>query len=267
MNSAGGNAPGGARGNDGYGLDALAFGAHPDDVELFCGGTMIRLTMLGYSTGVIDLTRGEMASHGTPEQRAREAQAAAAVIGLRVRENLALPDTGVDSCSEQQLGAVVAVLRRLRPELVLIPWVEERHPDHAAAGQLLLKGLFLAGLASYRHDLPPAPFKPRQVLHYPMRVRVTPSFVVDISSVADRKAEAIACHESQVNPGPRGHETLIGSSLALSAIEARDRYYGSQIGVTHGEPLRAIVTPGLIDPIKQFRDNPFPAAHAFEPAP
>jgi bacillithiol biosynthesis deacetylase BshB1 len=258
---------------DGFALDVLAVGAHPDDVELFCGGTLIRLADLGHATGVLDLTRGERASHGTPETRAREAEAAALVLGLRVRENLGLPDTGIDPASRDQLSAVVAALRRLRPELLLIPWIEERHPDHAAAGALLLKAAFYAGVRRFAplergarsadggHDR----FVPRQVLHYAMRYRMTPSFVVDTSSAAARKAQAIACHASQVVRPPGGDATLISSSGAVAAIEARDRWYGSMIGTAHGEPLRAVAVPGLVDPVKHFRDNPFPGAHAFEP--
>ncbi len=250
---------------DGYGLDALAVGPHPDDVELFCGGTLIRLAGLGYATGVLDLTRGERASHGTPAERAREAEDAAQVMGLRVRENLGLPDTGLDPASREQVERAVAALRRLRPEILLIPWVEDRHPDHAAAGRLLLKAAFYAGVRQFvatpGHDR----FVPRQVLHYALRHRMTPSFVVDTSAAAALKARAIACHASQVVRPPGGDPTLISSSGAVEAIEARDRWYGSLIGTSHGEPLRAVATPGLVDPVQHFRDNPFAGAHAFEP--
>ncbi len=258
-----------------FGLDLLAVGPHPDDVELFCGGTLIRAAELGHSTGVLDLTRGERATHGTPEQRVREAAAAAEVMGLRLRENLGLPDAGLEPGASQQIEAVVEVLRRLRPEIVLIPWIEDRHPDHEAAAALLLKAIFLAGLARYvtgagRVDGPgapgpaTAPFVPRQVLHYAMRHRMPPSFVVDTSAAAARKAAAIACHASQVAPPAGGAPTLIGSAAAIAAIEARDRYYGSMIGTSAGEPLRAVATPGLADPVRHFRDNPFGGAHAFE---
>ena len=248
-----------------YGLDLLAVGPHPDDVELFCGGTLIRAAELGHATGVLDLTRGERATHGTPEQRAREAAAAAEAMGLRLRENLGLPDGGLEPGASPQVEAIVRALRRLRPEIVLIPWIEDRHPDHEAAAALLLKAVFLAGLARYPDGARgEARFVPRQVLHYAMRHRMTPSFVVDTSSAAARKAAAIACHASQVAPPAGGTPTLIGSAGAIAAIEARDRYYGSLIGTSHGEPLRAVATPGLADPVRHFRDNPFGGAHAFE---
>jgi N-acetylglucosamine malate deacetylase 1 len=247
------------------GLDVLAFGPHPDDVEIFCGGTIIRLGELGHTTGVVDLTRGERASLGTPEERARESQAASAVLGLSLRENLGLPDTGIDPASPAQLAAVVEVLRRLRPELVLAPWIEERHPDHAAAGLLVAKAVFYAGVRRFETTPPSGRFVPRQLLHYAMRHRLVPSFVIDTSAAAERKAAAIACYGSQVVRRPGDDATLLSSSRALEAIEARDRYHGSLIGVSHGEALRASGVMGLVDPVRHYRDNPFPEAHAFEP--
>ena len=247
-----------------YGVDALAFGAHPDDVELFCGGTLIRLAELGYATGVVDLTRGEKASNGSPEERAREAAAAAAELGLAFRDNLELPDTGLAPV-EAQLVAVVAVLRRRRPEIVLAPWVEDRHPDHAAAAALVARAVFFAGVRRYAPEAGDR-FVPRSLLYYAMRHRMTPTFIVDTSAAAARKARAIACYASQLTRRPGDDTpTLISAPGAAAAIEARDRYYGSMIGASHGEPLRSPSTPGLVDPLRHLRDNPFPEAHAFEP--
>lgn len=241
--------------------DVLAFGPHPDDVELFCGGTLIRLAQLGYATGVCDLTRGEQASHGTLAERAQETAAASAELGLALRDNLALPDTAV-APEPAQLAAVVGELRRRRPELVLVPWPEDRHPDHAAAGVLVTRAIYFAGVRKYAPEHGER-FVPRQVLYYAMRTRFTPSFIMDTSAAAERKARAIACYASQLTRTTTA--TLISSPRATQAIDARDRYYGSMIGVSHGEPLRSPNTPGLVDPIKQFRDNPFDEAHAFEP--
>lgn len=270
----------------GYGIDVLAFGPHPDDVEIFCGGTLLRLAQLGYSTAVVDLTRGEAASRGTPEEREREAWAASKILGLRFRENLGFPDTGIESGQgagsrnpDSQLSRVVATLRRHRPEIVLIPWREERHPDHVAASELLTRAVFFAGVGGFRTDPATGRFRPRQVLYYAMRYRMSPTFVMDTSTVAQLKREAILCYASQVSGRGAGagdeslpssdarHEppTLIGSSRALDAIEARDRFYGSMIGVSHGEPLRMPNVPGLVDPVRHFRENPFTEAHAFEP--
>jgi bacillithiol biosynthesis deacetylase BshB1 len=249
-----------------YGLDVLAFGAHPDDVELFCGGVLVTLADLGYRTGIVDLTRGELASRGTPEGRALEAEEASKVLGLALRENLGLPDGFLDASPDSpHVPLAVAALRRHRPELVLIPWVEERHPDHVAAGELLTRALFFSGLAKFASGPAPAPFTPRQALYYEMRHRMAASFIVDTSKAWDRKLRAIACHVSQVTRSEEAAPTLIGSPLAIEAIEARDRYRGSQIGVSHGEALRSQQALGLVDPVDHFRANPFALAHAFEP--
>ena len=246
-------------------IDVLAFGAHPDDVELFCGGTLIRLAELGYRTGIVDLTRGELASNGSPAERAREAEAAAAVMGLALRENLGLPDGRLDPGADSPHRTPVAEsIRRLRPEVLLIPWIEDRHPDHAAAGALLVRAVFLTALRRFETDPPRERFAPRAVLHYEMRHRFVPSFVVDTSSVFARKLEAIRCHASQVSPGEGAAPTLVGSPRAIAAIEARDRHRGSAIGVSHGEAFRSVATLGIGDPVAFFRANPPGEAHAFE---
>jgi bacillithiol biosynthesis deacetylase BshB1 len=253
-----------------FGVDVLAFGPHPDDVELFCGGTLLRMRELGHSTAVVDMSRGELASAGTPELRAKEAEAAAALMQLSFRDNLGLPDGGIDASSREQLDRVVSVLRARRPELVLVPYSQERHPDHVATSELITKALFFAGLrkhhigeahgSSERHV-------PRQVLYYAMRHRMPPSFVIDTSSVWDRKLAAIACHASQVNRPAGGDATLISSPDTLHALAARDAYYGSLIGVRYGEPLRSASMLGMRDPLAYFRDHAFGPAHAFEGEP
>ncbi|MEJ7602933.1 MAG: bacillithiol biosynthesis deacetylase BshB1 [Kofleriaceae bacterium] len=245
-----------------FGVDVLAFGAHPDDVELFCGGTMIRLGTLGYTVAVADLTRGEKASHGTPEDRARETAAASAELAAW-RDNLGLPDTEL-AVTTDQLSAVVAVLRLRRPELVFAPWVEDRHPDHLIASQLITRAAMLAGVRKFAPETGER-FVPRQLLYYAMRHRMAPSFVVDTSAVAERKARAIACYASQVGRRPGDDPTLVSAPGAIAAIEARDRYFGSMIGTSHGEPLRTAQVIGVVDPVRLFRDNPFADAHAFEP--
>jgi bacillithiol biosynthesis deacetylase BshB1 len=246
-----------------YGVDVLAIGAHPDDVELFCGGIVLVLAVRGYSVGVVDLTRGEKASHGTPEERAREADAASAELGCAWRENLELPD-GELAATTEHIAAVVGVLRRRRPEIVLSPWTSDRHPDHVVASEIATRAVFFAGVQRFAPDAGER-FVPRQLLYYSMRHRMTPSFVVDTSSVAARKAHAIACYQSQITRRPGDDApTLISAPGAVEAIEVRDRYYGSMIGATHGEAVRTAMTPGLVDPVRHFRDNPFAGAHAFE---
>jgi len=248
-----------------YGIDVLAIGPHPDDVEIFCGGAVITVAALGYRAGVVDLTRGELASQGTIDERAREAEAAGRVMGLALRENLGLPDGFIrDAPDSPHLPVVVAALRKHRPEVVLIPWFEERHPDHSAAAGLLTRALFFAGLRKFAASGDDAPFSPRQVLHYEMRHRMTASFIVDTTKAWASKVRAIECHQSQITRRDPGAATLISSKLAIDAVEARDRQRGSEIGVRYGEALRSPRALGLVDPLAHFRANPFPEALAFE---
>lgn len=249
-------------------MHVLVFGPHPDDAELFCGGLLASMAMRGYRTAVVDLTRGERASAGTPEQRAGETTHASAVLGLIHRECLGLPDTGIDPWdgvdparrAGSQLGLAVACIRRLRPELVVVPHTEARHPDHAAAGALLLKALFYAGVRGFLDSTPT--HTPRQVLAYPERIDVAPSLVVDISAVADRKMEAIRCYRSQMTrPADAAEGTLVSSPLMAPFIDARDRMAGARIGVAHGEPYLLHGTMGLTDPIDHFRRTPGERPH------
>jgi bacillithiol biosynthesis deacetylase BshB1 len=257
-------------------LDLLAFGAHPDDVELCCGGLLAASAARGYRTGIVDLTRGELGSSGTPELRASEAARAAEILGLAVRENLGLPDGWIDPgaghdldpaarAAQAPLARVVAVIRRLRPAMVLYPWTHERHPDHEAASALVGRALFYAGVKKFPGG-PAAPALPahhvREALQYPMRYELPPSFIVDISAVVERKAAAIAAYASQLRPTT---PTLIGSPLTVAAFEARDRYFGSMIGVAAGEAYLRRAPMGLLDPVAHFRDSGFPGALFYGP--
>jgi bacillithiol biosynthesis deacetylase BshB1 len=252
----------------GYGLEVLAFGPHPDDVELFCGGLLARMADLGHRTGIVDLTRGEKSSRGTPETRAAETDAASRVLGLTVRENLGLPDGWInpwagfevpepERARTAPVARVVEVLRRLRPELVLVPWQHERHPDHEATSTLVTRALFFASVRKFETEPPTAPFTPRQVLYYPLRHLAEPSLVVDITANFERKMRAIRCYASQVEPRADGPQTLVGSPLSLTSLEARDAFYGARIGVAHGEPYVLAETLGLTDPVDHFRRNSF----------
>jgi bacillithiol biosynthesis deacetylase BshB1 len=254
--------------SDTYGIDVLAFGPHPDDVELFCGGLLARMAAQGYRTGIIDLTRGEKSSRGTPETRAEETAAASRALNLALRENLDLPDgwvnpwAGFEAPEPERtrtaaVSRVVEVLRRLRPELVVVPWEEERHPDHEATSALVTRALFFAGVRKFDTEPPGAPFTPRQVLYYPLRHLAEPSFVVDVTSVYEQKRAAVRCYASQVQPSPGAPPTLVGSPLSLSSLEARDAFYGAQVGVAYGEPYVLRETLGLIDPVEHFRRNSF----------
>lgn len=255
-------------------VDVVAFAPHPDDVELCCGGLVAKLVALGHRVALVDLTRGEMSTRGTVDERAREAAQAARVLGVAQRTNLALADGGLRGDDDGQAGAIAHTLRALRPELVLAPWAIERHPDHEAAHALLRRAVFLAGLRKWAPSEQTKEHRPRTVLWYPMRHIAEASFVVDVSAHYDTKRAAIRCHGSQVNAppgtGPGSASavaafggTLVGSALSLSSLEARDAFYGAQIGVAFGEPYLVDEAVPIDDPVAHFRGRPpalfFPA--------
>jgi bacillithiol biosynthesis deacetylase BshB1 len=250
-------------------LDCLAVAPHPDDAELCCGGLLAALSARGYRVGILDLSRGELASQGTVEQRAGEAEVAAELLGLVHRDNLGLPDGGIDGRDAEQLRLLVSALRALRPELVLAPYERARHPDHEQAAELTRRAVFNAGLRRYEAAQLPA-FRPRALLHYEMRVELTaPSFVVDISAHAETKRAAIEAHASQIRADPgaavatAGGQrvgTLVSSSSTLGLVDARDRRYGAMIGAAHGEPYWSREVLAVDDPLALFRATPGPAA-------
>jgi bacillithiol biosynthesis deacetylase BshB1 len=216
-------------------FDIAAICAHPDDAELVMGGTLALEARRGRRVAVVDLTRGECGSRGTPETRAGEAAEAARVLGVGHRESLGLPDARLSPTPEQK-DAVVAALRRLRPQVVLLPHWEQRHPDHAAASRIVYEASFLAGLRNYRPDLGAA-FRPRKLVYAPSTteaVSVAPTFVVDITSVWDTKTRAVAAFASQFTPGP-GETVALALDRFRQSMELAARRYGQRIGVTYGE--------------------------------
>lgn len=216
-------------------FDILAVGAHPDDVELVMGGTVARETARGRRVALLDLTRGESGSRGTPALRVEEAQAAARVLGAAHRETLELPDAGLQPVPEQR-DTVLAVVRRLRPRVVLTQHWEQRHPDHAAASRIVYEACFFAGLRNYRPDLGAA-WRPRKVAYAVTMTEVTdirPSFVVDITAVWETKLRAIAAYESQWTPPP-GETQKLPLDLFRERVELAGRRHGQRIGVPYGE--------------------------------
>ncbi len=216
-------------------FDIAAVCAHPDDAELVMGGTLARETARGRRVCMIDLTRGESGSRGTPETRAREAQEAARILGVAHRESLALPDSGLQVIPEHK-DPLVAAFRRLRPTVVILQHWRQRHPDHAAASRLTYDACFLAGLRNYRPDLGPA-FRPTKLVYATTMTEasdVTPSFVVDVTSCWEVKLRAIAAYASQFTPAADETGTLpldrFQENVALAA-----RRHGQRIGVRYGE--------------------------------
>jgi bacillithiol biosynthesis deacetylase BshB1 len=222
-------------------LDVLAFGAHPDDTELHCSGTLAALVQQGKSVGVVDLTRGEMGTRGTPEGRLKEAEEAARILGLKARVNLGLPDTLLDNTRSHQLR-IIEQLRKFQPSVCIITSPEDRHPDHGKATQLLKDAIFYSGLIkieTFEHGIPQAPWRPNHVIHYVQDTLLSPDFIFDISSTIEIKKKAILAFKSQFNVEGDTSEpqTYISSPAFFEAMEARARFFGQQIGVTYGEPF------------------------------
>jgi bacillithiol biosynthesis deacetylase BshB1 len=234
-------------------LDAVAFGAHADDAELSCGGTLAKLADLGYKTGVVVLTPGEMGTRGDAETRAREFAAAAGILGLALHEMLDMPDGRVEVTWENKLK-IVAALRAHRPKIVFAPYWVDRHPDHEQASQLVRHAAYLSGLSKIETGA--SPFRPHKVIYYQTRFEFTPSFIVDVSETHERKMKAVRTYASQFHsPGqglPGAEETLIGRPGFLDTIETRARHYGAQIGAKYGEPFLVREAIKVADPVGFF---------------
>lgn len=216
-------------------LDVLAIAAHPDDVELTCGGTLIKAALAGYKTGVLDLTRGEMGTRGTPETRAKEAAAAAKVMGLAWRGNLEVPDSDVQATRENKL-ALARVIRKVRPHTVIIPYWVGRHPDHYNSSTLAYEGCFLAGLKQLAIE--GEAFRPFKVLYaLADSDHVKPSFAVDITEVFERRRRAILCYQSQFRPRGKARHSKVFIPLdnLQQKMDLIARASGRLIGVEYAE--------------------------------
>jgi len=223
-------------------LDILAFGAHPDDVELFAGGTLAKMAACGYATGIVDMTRGELGTRGTAARRAREAKEAAQVLGVRIRENLRLPDGEVNVDSKSRLK-VIRVLRKYRPLLILTHYWDDRHPDHISTSRLVADAAHHSGLAKI--DTGQERYRPKAVLYFKLPPQVLPDFVVDVSEVAEQRVRAIQAYRSQLfDASNREPATNLSHPDFLTHIENVSSYYGSLIGKTRGE---GFVTRGIIE--------------------
>ena len=214
-------------------VDLLVFGPHPDDLEIGLGGTIARHTALGFTVGLCDLTAGEMGSNGTVEQRLAESEAARVVLGAAWRENLRWPDRGIGK-EAAQVEQAVAFIRRHRPQVMALPYWSDRHPDHAAASQVLTEAAFNSGLRRYRSE--GEAWKPHWLCYYFINDAAPPSFVVDVSDYYSRKRAALDCHASQFErTRPGAAETRLNTPLFRQLIESRDGQFGALAGVAWAE--------------------------------
>jgi bacillithiol biosynthesis deacetylase BshB1 len=217
-------------------VDVLAIAAHRDDVELTCAGTLVRATDQGYRTGILDLTAGETGTRGSAELRAREAEAAAKILGVSERRNAGLPDAHLHN-DEETRRIVVEQIRHFAPRVVILPFAVGRHPDHRVAAELGRDACFLAGLA--RYGAGGVAHRPRKIL-YALAYRedpVKPTFVVDISAQFERKLAAIRCYASQFDGAKAAGEIFPTGQDLYSLVETQNSHYGSLIRCRYGEPF------------------------------
>jgi len=227
------------------GVDLLAFGPHPDDLEIGLGGTIAHHAALGLTVALCDLTAGEMGSNGTVESRLAESENARAVLGAVWRENLRWPDRRIGK-DANHLEEAVAFIRRHRPRVVAAPYWTDRHPDHVAASQVLTEAVFNAGLRRYRAE--GEAWKPEWICYYFINDGAAPSFVIDVTDHYERKRQALDCHSSQFTPPAPGGAvaTRLNTPLFRQMIESRDAQFGALAGVRWAEGI--VVREPLLRP-------------------
>ena len=231
-------------------VDVLALAAHPDDAEAGCGGALLLAADAGARTAIADLTAGEASTHGSPQQRARERDRASELLGLARRVTLDLPDTALGTDASHR-ATVVALLRELRPKVLLAPYPSDRHPDHAAAGRLAREACFLAGVRRFGGG--GEPVVPQRLYHYMLHEPFAPTFVLDVDAVWERRTAALEAYASQFGRPPEEHATAIAGRAFLDMLDARAVVHGALVGAAHGEafhcpgPLLVDGLPGLDD--------------------
>lgn len=231
-------------------VDIIFFGAHPDDVELSCGGTAAKLVKEGRRIGIVDLTRGEMGTRGTPQTRKREAAAAAKALGATFRQQLDFQDGNLQTGREQELQ-IIEVLRRRRPSLVVAPYPDDRHPDHTRTGRIVTEASFYAGLRALETGL--AAHRPQTVLYYLQNYMFTPSFVVDVTPHWKTKMRSVLAYKSQFHdPKSKEPRTFISDPKFLEMIDARGRHFGALINVHYGEAFVTKQPPRIDDPFAAY---------------
>jgi len=226
-------------------VDLLFFGAHPDDVELSAGGTIADSVKQGLRVGMIDLTRGEMGTRGTPQTRKREAQRSAKILGASFREQLDLGDGNLRTGRDEELQ-IIGIIRRTRPSLVFAPFPDDRHPDHTRTGRLVTEAAFYAGLKSLETGL--SAHRPQTTIYYLQNYMQPPSFVVDVSAAWKTKMRAVAAFKSQFyDPASKEPLTVLSDPKFLAMIDARGRHFGGMIGAAYGEAFVTRQPPRVHD--------------------
>ncbi|HEV7241426.1 MAG TPA: bacillithiol biosynthesis deacetylase BshB1 [Thermoanaerobaculia bacterium] len=231
-------------------IDIIFFGAHPDDVELSCGGTVAKCVKDGLRVAIVDLTRGEMGTRGTVQTRKRESANAAKVLGASFRQQLDFGDGNLQTGREQELQ-IIEILRRARPQLVVAPYPDDRHPDHTRTGRIVTEASFYAGLRALETGL--RAHRPQTVLYYLQNYMITPSFVVDVTKHWKTKMRSVAAYKSQFHdPKSKEPQTFISDPKFLEMIEARGKHFGALIGAAYGEAFVTKQPPRVDDLIGAY---------------
>lgn len=234
-------------------VDVIFFGAHPDDVELSCGGTAAKLVKDGLRIGIVDLTRGEMGTRGTPQTRKKEAAAAAKALGATFRQQLDFQDGNLQTGREQELE-IIEIVRTRRPKLLIAPWPDDRHPDHTRTGRIITESWFYAGLKALETGLPA--HRPQAVLYYLQNYMIPPSFVVDVTSHWKTKMKSVYSYKSQFyDPKSKEPQTFISDPKFLEMIDARGKHFGALIGAQYGEAFVTKQPPKVDDLIGAYSDR------------
>ncbi|MBD3234693.1 MAG: bacillithiol biosynthesis deacetylase BshB1 [candidate division Zixibacteria bacterium] len=228
-------------------VDVLAVGAHRDDVEITCGGTVHKLVQKGYKVAILDLTMGEMGSRGSAGLREEEADCAAKILGVNSRFNLGLPDAFIENKRENRMKAV-KILRQLKPELLILPYPEQRHPDHRKTPQLMYDACHLSGLSKVETgDL--EPHRPSRIIYSTSFLQFKPSIIIDITEQMDIKLKAVACYDSQFKPDP-DKPVVYPPAFDINEFILTDaRYHGFRIEKKYGEPFFVKETMMIDDPV------------------
>lgn len=231
-------------------VDVLFTAAHPDDLELSCGGTIAKMTSSGLRVGMVELTHGEMGTRGSAAIRKREAERGARILGVSFREQLDFGDGGLRTGREEELQ-FMEVVRRTRPRVVFAAWPEERHPDHVRAGKLVTDASFYAGLRQIHTKFPA--HRPQAVIYYLQNYVAPPTFIVDCTDTWKTKMRAIGAFKSQFfQRGPHQPQTRLSQKQFLEVIEARGKHFGAMIGTSYGEAFVTKQPPRVDDVITAY---------------
>jgi len=218
-------------------LDILAFGAHPDDVEIGMGGTLAKYSFKNYKIGICDLTKAELSSNGTVTIRQEEAKRAGEILGITTRIQLSLPDRGL-YITEAAIQEIVTVIRMYQPTYIFVPYFEDRHPDHGNCARLVEEAVFSSGIGKYRDTLEQPPHHVQNVFYYMINGFQSPDFVIDITETINKKIASLTAYESQFVKGDRSVDTPLTNGY-IETVESRERLYGKQVGVKYAEGFKA----------------------------